>query len=558
MKISHITGDQKIRYLMIAAAFTLVWLIFEVVVLFPGRELAILNNHLADGNVFRPMATGLVSLASIGLTVAFIWAALVSDWRYRIFYIIVFVFVIAVEYAIHLAVGRYSTFGLSLVGRFVGNYTLFWDSAKEYFSLLSIVPITAFFLLLASVRPASNDGLKTAIFLVVANIVFFSASTCFTQNEYFSTSLSAGARTAVEFPIVWYSGIENGWGIQATYWSDRAAVDFVSPSRPKNNIVFIVDESIRGDHLSLNGYGNPTTPLLVDLERTGKLKNWGLAVSGGTCSTISNEMLLTGVKPGYEADYMGYLKPTIFQFAKAMNYTTYRFDGQATVDWMGKQQDLAFLDKRRDLNDAKLGGVAKYQVDAVIAEEVNRIVSTSVGNFIWINKAGVHKPYTDAYISDSVDTTNDGFHIQYGAVSQQELVTTYDSGITYNVRSFFSALLPDLSVRPENVYLYTSDHGQTLMENGSAVSHCSDTRPEATVPLFIIADREDVSNADTTYPASHANLFATMLDLMNVPAEARHFNYAPSLLKAKQPDSERRFYITGYASARDQGAVPYD
>ena len=67
---------------------------------------------------------------------------------------------------------------------------------------------------------------------------------------------------------------------------------------PKNNIVLVIDESIRGDHLSVNGYKRETTPFLDALSQEDSFYNWGLAVAGATCSHPSNSLILTGVRQG--------------------------------------------------------------------------------------------------------------------------------------------------------------------------------------------------------------------------------------------------------------------
>ena len=66
---------------------------------------------------------------------------------------------------------------------------------------------------------------------------------------------------------------------------------------------------------------------------------------------------------------------------------------------------------------------------------------------------------------------------------------------------------------------------------------------EANVPLFIIS-REPLS-VDNKFRATHANLFATLLDLMNFPKPARRYEYAISLLDAKATDSQPRYFWVG-------------
>jgi len=119
----------------------------------------------------------------------------------------------------------------------------------------------------------------------------------------------------------------------------------------------------------------------------------------------------------------------------------------------------------------------------------------------------------------------------------------YDEAITYNLESFFSTLFKD-GVTANTIYLYTSDHGQTLRENGSITSHCAETKPEANVPLLMIAQKANLPIVDTGYRASHNNIFATLLDLMQYPEAERKFAYSTSLLKTQAADSKPRVYYS--------------
>ena len=71
-------------------------------------------------------------------------------------------------------------------------------------------------------------------------------------------------------------------------------------------------------------------------------------------------------------------------------------------------------------------------------------------------------------------------------------------------------------------------------------SHGGNARAEVNVPLFMIGILE--GEFDTNYKASHSNLFATILDLMNFPEEFRFHKYSISLLKAREEDSATRYF----------------
>jgi glucan phosphoethanolaminetransferase (alkaline phosphatase superfamily) len=345
---------------------------------------------------------------------------------------------------------------------------------------------------------------------------------------------------------------------RAAFNAPRTVLKPIADTHPRNNIVFIVDESVRGDHLSLNGYGTKTTPLLDELSKKGLLKNWGIAAAGGTCSVQSNNLLLTGMRIEPDPKFTLYRLPTVFQYARMMGYRTYLFDGQTANLWLGKPGDLEVIDHKFVPEDLHVE--RKRDTDASIALRINTLVQGSIGNFIWVNKAGVHKPYTDAYPNESGERPDNSWFVWYDKSAQRdELVRTYDKAIEYNSRTFFENLLPSLNPAPNTIYIYTSDHGQTLMENGATVSHCSDTKLEAIVPLFLIADSSVMPRADTGFAASHANIFPTILDLMNVPVSDRPYEYEPSLLTARSGENKTRHFFAGEVSEKPAGTIiPFD
>jgi glucan phosphoethanolaminetransferase (alkaline phosphatase superfamily) len=185
---------------------------------------------------------------------------------------------------------------------------------------------------------------------------------------------------------------------------------------------------------------------------------------------------------------------------------------------------------------------------------VSDIVKNSEGNFIWINKMGVHFPYEKNYPEDGVswlptDRTAEKSEL---TDNNQPLINNYDNAIKYNLDAFFENLLSG-GVPHNTVFVYTSDHGQTLIQ-GKA-SHCGSTRDEAMVPLFIIAQPEMLPPADTDFRASHANIFASLLDLMKYPEEERRYDYSISLFKAKREDSAPRYYFSGPLTGASGGGL---
>lgn len=535
------------RYLLASFGFTLGLIILEYF-FFPYyyREFYYLDN-LRNGNYLNVLKTSVLGSANFFVAAFFIAASLLSPYRYRILYFVLFCIAVLPEYGYQRAFNRFTT--LEDIGNvfFAADMRIMFSSIGEYFVLLGIIPCVLYAALLFVIKPLLKDGLKIFLSVILLFSGFFLFTAYFSTNAFPSVSFNAFYRTVFNFPVSWYFGSIHQPAFSVFYQTPRKEITFRAQHLPNNNIVFIVDESMRGDHLSLNGYSRPTTPFLDELNQKGFIKNWGVATSGTTCSITSNNLLLTGVNeiPDTNGDIFKF--PTVFQYAKAMGYKTFYFDGQLSYRWIGKPSDVADVDEWLMPDTLKKGDW--YDIDAEIARKVKEIVSSSTGNFIWINKFGVHFPYKNSYPDSAakwlpVLESSNKLVLYPTGDEHEKLKNSYDNAVLYNSQSFFANIFEN-GLAANTFYVYTSDHGQNLSESGRANSHCLMTKNEANVPLFIVAEPEIMPVVDTGYKASHANIFPALLDLMSFPESERQKTYSPSLLETGHTDSKPRFYFSG-------------
>lgn len=550
------------------------WLAFCFLIFLVYFESYILNVSYSDYFIYlydnEDFIWSLIIVAclifSLYLFFRFIVLAFSASHFYKLIFFILFILSTFVEYGYQKALGRF-TESFDIESAVATNSEQRIASLFLYLNYAALIPCVIFFALLLITRkigkPYKKRNFLTTAALSVAFFYFLSVSGDFFFERKFPTvSLNAFYQTNFDF-LIWGPLANGKWASSVTgkEMARRQVTKPVSDEnfRPQNNIVIVIDESVRGDHLSLNGYHRKTTPFLDKLAKQGILHNWGIVPAASTGSRFTYNVIITGLTPDDLPDKTEFKTntfPTIFQYAKAMNYKTFFFDGQMKNYWGGIPDDKNYLDSWAGVEKFNDNGFSPvWDVDNRIAREVKQIINSSKGNFIFIFKHGSHIPYQANFPSDQavwLPTYNDGDNLAIpGEEHLPEVINSYDNSVKYNIDSFFQNLIDNYMEMPdETVIIYTGDHGQTLYANGKA-SHGGASKAEASVPLFIIGKIPD--RVDTNYKASHQNLYPTILDLINYPEELREKNKAVSLLKAKAKDSKPRFFNPNLSAK-----VPFD
>ncbi len=334
---------------------------------------------------------------------------------------------------------------------------------------------------------------------------------------------------------------------------------FHASQRPLDSIIYVIDESVRGSNLSLNGYPRATTPFLQSLETQGRLKNLGICVAAGSFSHISNAYLVTGHNAFPDDAFRTDKNPTLFDYAKKMGYETIYIDidngylfplrkaaregpVRSLDRWMNEQ---SFKERHIDLEAMKDVGIARF---------LSSLLNEGGGYFVLVNKKGLHFHYRNRYPDDPAFTTwkpvmEVSEPIDLSPTGREKLVNTYDNGIHFEVDEFFRVFVSE-TTNQNYVILYTSDHGQTLAEQGQVYTHMKPDKVIVDVPEFlVVGERYGQKTLLTGIPpgirVSHLNNFATLLDLMGVPMSLRVRPYDKSIFSLTAEDNRVRYYMTG-------------
>lgn len=312
-------------------------------------------------------------------------------------------------------------------------------------------------------------------------------------------------------------------------------------------IVVIMDESVRAGFIDSN---------LV--EKWGAV-DFGSTVSIGNCSHFARFVFRRGLKPetlpaAFEAYGLASEEPTMWQYAKAAKYRTIYIDavGDASFHSGINSDELSYIDERYNIQSRPA-----HMRDFVALRKLIEVMHQPGRAFIYLDKQGVHHPYQDKYPpNENLSFAPPLLILPEGKELreyQQKLLERYTGAISWSVNKFMNELFAH-GLPEDTLLIYTSDHGQSLVENNTKWTHCSSgagvVDGEGLVPLIVYANSNTPfsqllarNGRDFVGRYSNFQVFPTILIGLGYPADAVERLYGASLLD--QPPAARKFLKGG-------------
>ena len=288
-------------------------------------------------------------------------------------------------------------------------------------------------------------------------------------------------------------------------------------------VIMIVGETVRADHLGLNGYKRQTTPRLAAMDHLVSFSNFS---SCGTATAVS--------------------VPCMFSPFNRREYSDDAIYRAENVLDVLQRQKVAVL--WRDNNSSSKGVADRVTYQSYKSSDVNPICDpecrdegmlTGLDNFIadhpdqdifiLLHVMGSHGPeYYKRYPSQygKFQPTCQTNHLSQ--CSQDELLNSYDNTIVY-ADSVIADSIQMLKTHDdyETALLYVSDHGESLGENNVYLHGLPyDFAPQAQKQVAALAwlpPNSDFDFAKTLAQSaqafSHDNLFCSLLAVFEVNAE---------------------------------------
>lgn len=369
----------------------------------------------------------------------------------------------------------------------------------------------------------------------------------------------ASASSSLQQALPWLAGVTIALfvAIQGGGWLNERVRTSRLPSAASDapNVIVIVVDTLRADHLSSYGYERDTSPFMDSLAAEGvRFEN---AIAPSSWTQPSHASLLTGrytYEHQAENTPLDDTYPTIGEVMQANGYRTGAFSAN-TLFFTRRQGHgrgfLRFEDNYQSAPDAFFNsslygflfdfyGLRKalnYEgvPTRVLAPDINRAALDWVDRddekpfLIFMNYFDVHDPYTppEPYRSKYASTPDpggliNGFMERYSPSLTPEQIQTeidaYDGSIAY-VDDQIKALFSELEGRgllENTIVIVTSDHGESFGEHGILQHSASLYLPEIHVPLIVWAPGKVPAGKTVETPVTIAALPSTILSLVNV------------------------------------------
>jgi arylsulfatase A-like enzyme len=342
-----------------------------------------------------------------------------------------------------------------------------------------------------------------------------------------------------------------------------------APPEGAPNLLIIVIDTVRADHLNLHGYGRETVPALARFAREGVL--FERAISPATFTLPAHASMFTGLYPSahgahHEGNHLAASNTTLAEILYERGWNTVGFNANPFItasngmaqgferldpSWLMMTAPPRFLGYRVA---ARLGLIFPDHGAAEVTEGWTKWVAEIWDGerpfFAFLNYIESHFPYNvlppeerDRFVPEGTD--EDAMRRSSDAVIGAQLFgdpvseenrslvrDLYDAGIRYEDTMVERALdaLRQRDALDRTVVIVVSDHGELFGELGLYGHLVSMSECLLHVPLIIRYPPRVPAGQRLQTPVSTTGVFSTALDLLGIPPpeNAQAASFAPT------------------------------
>lgn len=303
---------------------------------------------------------------------------------------------------------------------------------------------------------------------------------------------------------------------------------FERKKAPDNiNVILVIGESLRYDHLGLNGYKRDTTPRLSKLDN---FLNFTIRSSFNTTTRSVTSMLshrtladFTEIPPEKSA-------VSVF---KELGFKTYWYSAQSSKEFhngminimAAEADDYFFRDRLQASNHS-------YKVyDEALIPHLNNVLQQDGNNFVVLHSFGNHIRFYERY-PENFKIFMPECKTLPSSCSKNEMINSYDNSILYT--DYFVSQVIDAVKNSKAIVFFVADHGVFLGEHGiyaNGGKRDANIDVVRKIPMFFYMSdklqndkffRQKFSNAakkTAQKNLSHDNVFDSLFDCSGVASD---------------------------------------
>ena len=324
-----------------------------------------------------------------------------------------------------------------------------------------------------------------------------------------------------------------------------------APLKPKN-IVWVVMDTLRADHLGLYGYPRPTSPFLDELAKEALVFDWAFS----TCpySNPSHTSMLTGLYPSNHYQGFSNGSPQNQPPGEALLAKALLNDGYETASFVSMNSPVHLANSAVNFGFQKKLSVEMKAENKEQTETLITFIDSRADHnlFLFINFFDVHGPYLhqephrSLFTSDPwmgpplhfkrISPSNDPLgglpayqlleqKLEHGLLREYQTdlhyyIAQYDAGIR-KVDQALKGLVEHIKMKglyDETLLIVAADHGEAFGENGLYCTHSYTLTPDQThVPLLLKPHRGwPVKTGRIGTHVSLVDLMPTILELTGI------------------------------------------
>jgi arylsulfatase A-like enzyme len=366
---------------------------------------------------------------------------------------------------------------------------------------------------------------------------------------------------------------------------------------PLPDILFILVDTLRADHLPMYGYGRQTAPNLADLAGRGATFTQMYAPASATRPSVASifSSLYPAVhKTNHERDFLSDTVVTLAEVLHNEGYQTFGVSGNPNVSpvfgfaqgfdsYHVSKPESAFRLTRMGsiLEDMLSPGMMELLVREEREELETNARSDAITDFtlrwvernfrgpafLYVHYIDPHMPYNPPTPFDKAFDYRRNPPLRAGGVEPLQLISTehnrgqvgytidqYDGEILYNDQEIgrLLAVLRKLGILDKALVIVTSDHGEEFWEHNQA-GHDKTLYEEVVHVPFLISWPGQIT-AGSTYRqmANLVDVMPTILDFLAIkpPVGIQGFSFAKQVTQDAPPNPERKFFAQQINSER--------